>query len=65
MSAKPVLALKAAEVAQDLEGQDVVEEGGVEGAVFSKQHSDVRIIVIISGILINIPNNGFKVMRGH
>jgi hypothetical protein len=50
MSAKPVLALKAAEVAQDLEDQDVAEEDGVEGAVFSKQLSDIRTIVIISGI---------------
>jgi hypothetical protein len=55
MSAKPVLALNAAEVAQDLEDQnvaeeDVAEEDGMEGAVFSKQLSDIRTIVIISGI---------------
>ena len=55
MSAKPVLALKAAEVAQDAAEEDGaeeagVEEAGVEGAVFSKQLSDKRTIVIISGI---------------
>lgn len=55
MSAKPVLALNAAEVAQDLEDQNVAEEDGaeedgMEGAVFSKQLSDIITIVIISGI---------------
>jgi hypothetical protein len=55
MSAKPVLALKAAEVAQDVAEEDEVEEDeveedGMEGAVFSKQLSDIRTIVIISGI---------------
>jgi len=50
MLVKPALALKAAEVAQDLEDKGVVEEDGAEGDAFSKRHSDIRTVVIISSI---------------
>ncbi len=65
MSMKPVLALMAVEVAQDLEDQgmaeedvaeedmaeeDVVEEDGTEDDAISKRHSDIRTAVIISSI---------------
>jgi hypothetical protein len=62
---KPILALMAVEVAQDLEDQgmaeedvaeedmaeeDVVEEDGAEDDAISKRHSDIRTAVIISSI---------------
>ena len=50
MSVKPALALKVAEVAQDLEGQGMAEEDGAEGDAFSKRHSDIKTLVIISCI---------------
>ncbi len=55
MLMRPALALKAAEVAQGLEDQDVAEEEVAEeevaeGDAFSKRHSDIRTGVIISCI---------------
>ena len=65
MSVRPALALKAAEVAQGLEDQEVAEEEVAEeevaeeevaeeevaeGDAFSKRHSDIRTVVIISSI---------------
>ena len=50
MLMRPALALKAAEVAQDLEDQGMAEEDGAEGDAFSKRHSDIRTLVIISNI---------------
>jgi hypothetical protein len=50
MSMKPALALKAVEVAQGLEDRGVAVEDRAGGDVFSKRHSDIRTVVIISSI---------------
>lgn len=78
MSMRPALVLMALEVAQDPEDQDPEDQGvvaaedvaaedvaaedvAVEDA-FSKRHSDIRTVVIISSISIT-PYNGFKIGR--
>ena len=60
MSMKPALALKAVAVTQDPEEEDRAEAGRAEadpeeedraeGDAFSKRHSDIRTVVIISSI---------------
>jgi hypothetical protein len=44
---KPALALIAVEVVQEVEDQGMAEE---DGDAFSKRHSDIRTVVIISCI---------------
>ena len=48
MSVKPVLELKAVEVAQGLEGQGMAEEDGAEEDAFSKPHANIRTAAISS-----------------
>ena len=73
MSMRPALVLMALEVAQDLEDQDPEDQGVVAAEdvaaedvaaadAFSKRHSDIRTVVIISSISIT-PYNGFKIGR--
>jgi hypothetical protein len=50
MSMRPAHALKAAEVAQDLEDQGVAEDDGAEDDAFSKRQPDIRTGAIISRI---------------